>query len=162
METKEIIDKDVVSRTLLDPKDIALKAGVPQLDLKNNFQFQINKKTGLREESVNCMRLFAGDVISACHEQGQEKCNQTNLRRASNPDAKQEQYYGYVSANVGQIRDVKERDISFTVKHTPQNDNDAHCDVVMMNGDEQGIGKQIRKAAKDKLVKYFDTIVIAP
>lgn len=160
MEITKILDEDVVSRTLSNPKDFIMVAGMPQLDLKNNLQFQINKKTGLREESVNCMRLFEGDIKAACHAQGRKKCDLTNAGRiVQNPKAILEEYWGYTSAKVERIRNINEMGVSFTVNHTPQNDNYAHCDIVMLNADSDGIGKQIRKAAKDKLIKCFDILV---
>lgn len=154
MPPEKIHDDDIVSRTILDPKDVALIMGVPQLDLKSNFQF--NLRNGRREESVNCMRLFKGNPVSACDEQGQKKCSITNERNKEKAGFKPNKYYGYRSARVQCIRDKNYKGISFNVEHTPKNDNHAHCDVVMLNGDAAGLKTHDRQMAKEKLVKCFD------
>lgn len=156
MPSEEILDDDVVSRTILDPKDFPLMMGMPQLDLIKNFYFNLNKNTGRREESVNCMRLFSGNPVSACDEQGQKKRNITNERNKEKAGFKPNKYYGYRSAIVHCIRNKNHKGISFDVEHTPKNDNQAHCDILMCNGDVGDLKTHDRQMAKEKLVKCFD------
>ncbi|MCB1721213.1 MAG: hypothetical protein KDI11_05610, partial [Alphaproteobacteria bacterium] len=150
----------IISRTILSPKDFSSVLGIPQLDLLNNLQFNKNKETGLREESVNCMRLFKGDAVAACHAQGRKLCKARNERRSGKKDFKPDHYYGYRSANVGCIRELeRHKGMHFDVHHTPRNDNWAHCDVVMVGSESEGLKTHDRKMAKQLLVKCFDTEV---
>ena len=114
-----IHDNDVVSRSIIDPKDFD-ESGV--LCLRKSFQFSHQNHYN---QSVNCHRLLHNDV-KAIHDLGLKKQELDRENGKTNRT-----YVGYVESEVSKVRGISLLDgqTFFEVSHHKEKGNNAHCHI---------------------------------
>jgi len=139
---EDIFDNDVVSRSVLDPKDYV--SGV--LDLRKSFQFSNNNQY---RQSVNCNRLLNDDVM-AIHKLGLDK------QALDHANGRTERTYkGYCQSVVEPIRKINVNELAhFKVCHFLENNNNAHCHIEMYFTQ-----KNARSEAVNQLVECFSDLI---
>lgn len=119
--SEAILDSDIVSRIMLDPKDFP--GGV--LDLRKSFQFS---SANQYRQSVNCHRLLNNDP-AALHRLGlaKEALDHANGRT-------DRAYKGYCEAEVAPIRQININDLAkLEVYHIEEHGNQAHCEIKVLS-----------------------------
>jgi hypothetical protein len=96
------------------------------------------------KESINCLRFFRTPIQDSHH---------LGLRREeSKPENK---YLGYGITTMQRIKSINEGGVFFTVSHTPDSSNHAHCDIEMnFTTGSQGL-RSLKNNAKVKLGDFF-------
>jgi hypothetical protein len=139
---EQILDEDVVSRIMLDPKDFP--GGV--LDLRCSFQFS---NTNGYCQSVNCNRLVNND-IQAIHKLGLIK--EAIDHAAGRTDRK---YKGYCEAQVAPIRAININECArLEVYHKEELGNSAHCEIHV-----EWSQKNARNEAIGQLIDCFSDLI---